>query len=221
MTQANRNSQWGRAAMEPRATLVSSGMRRRSAPPATQRGLVVFVALIVLVAMTLAGLAVMRSSGTAILTAGNLAFKQGAVVSGDAGIEQAIANYLRVVGPVTLENDSPASGYYATWIIPGSPPKEFDPITWSGWSDPSKRAAAGIDVAGNTVTYVIHRMCMNPGPVDQDNCVVLAGDLEGGSKGGAAYGEKAIKGQSKPWYRITARVVGPKNTVSYVQSMVY
>jgi len=196
-------------------------MQRPTALHGAQRGVVVFIALIVLVAMTLAGLAVMRSSGTAILTAGNLAFKQNTVISGDAGIEQAISNYLRTVGPSTLENDSPANGYYATWLVAGAPPTEFDPITWTGWNDPSKRAAAGVDVAGNTVTYVIHRMCLNTGAVDQDNCVVHRGDLAGSSKGGAAYGEKAIKGAARPWYRITARIVGPKNTVSYVQSMVY
>lgn len=208
--------------MKSRASLVVARSRRPATPPRAQRGLVVFVSLIVLVAMTLAGLAVMRSSGTAILTAGNLAFKQNTVISGDAGIEQALTNYLRVAGPVSLQNDGPAgSGYYATWLIPGAPPTEFDPITWTGWGDPGKRAAAGVDVAGNSVSYVIHRMCMNPGPVDQDNCVVLQGDLTGGSKGGTAYGEKAIKGETMPWFRITARIVGPKNTVSYVQSMVY
>jgi len=209
------------AVMKTRISLDAPRTRRPVAVPRTQRGLVVFVSLIVLVAMTLAGLAVMRSSGSAILSAGNLAFKQSTVVSGDAGIEQALSNYLRVVGPVTLENDAPASGYYATWLVAGSPPTEFDPITWTGWNDPSKRAAAGSDAAGNAVTYVIHRMCTATGPVDQDKCVVLAGDLKGGTKGGAAYGEKAIKGQSRPWYRITARIAGPKNTVSYVQSMVY
>ncbi len=222
MTNSNRKLTREPAAMESRPTPVADRMRHPVVPTgAQQRGVVVFIALIVLVAMTLAGLAVMRSSGTAILTAGNLAFKQSTVVSGDAGIETAISGFLATAGPVTLETDDPAKGYYATWVLAGSPPKEFDPITWTGWSDPSKRAAAGVDVAGNTVTYVIHRMCMNTGPVDQDNCVVLSGDLKGGPKSGVAYGEKAIKGQSKPWYRITARIVGPKNTVSYVQSMVY
>ena len=221
MTNRNRKPSGETFAMDSCATPVVHRMRRPAASPSAQRGVVVFIALIVLVAMTLAGLAVMRSSGTAILTAGNLAFKQNTVISGDAGIEQAITNYLRTVGPSTLENDSPTSGYYATWLVAGAPPKEFDPITWTGWSDPAKRAAAGVDVAGNTVTYVIHRMCLNTGPVDQDNCVVLQGDLAGSSKGGAAYGEKAIKAATRPWYRITARIVGPKNTVSYVQSMVY
>lgn len=207
------------------ATLARPAVRGRvGAVPRAQRGLVVFVALIVLVAMTLAGLAVMRSSNTAILSAGNLSFKQSSVLSGDAGIERAITDFLRAptTGPAVLENRIPAQGYYATWFD-GDPANEqvFDPVTWGSWGDSTKRAAAGQDAAGNTVYYVIHRMCVAEGPVDQDKCVVLGGDFTTASKGGAQYGEKPIKDVSRPWFRVTARIEGPKQTVSYVQSMLY
>ena len=207
------------------AAMAARIMRNRyAAPPHAQRGLVVFVALIVLVAMTLAGLAVMRSSNTAILSAGNLSFKQSSVLSGDAGIERAITDFLRAptTGPTLLENRIPAQGYYATWFDDDpANEKVFDPVTWGSWGDSTKRVSAGQDAAGNTVYYVIHRMCMVEGPVDQDNCVVLGGDLTNASKGGAQYGEKAIKAVSRPWFRVTARIEGPKQTVSYVQTMLY
>lgn len=48
-----------------------------------QQGVVLFVALIILVAMTLAGIALMRSVDTNVLIAGNLAFRQGATMAGD------------------------------------------------------------------------------------------------------------------------------------------
>jgi hypothetical protein len=48
-----------------------------------------FVALIVLVAMSLAGIALMRSVDTNVLIAGNLAFRQGATARGDWGVEDA------------------------------------------------------------------------------------------------------------------------------------
>ncbi len=210
--------------METRASIVAGRNRRPVTPPKTERGVVVFIALIVLVAMTLAGLAVMRSSSTAILSAGNLSFKQGSVLSGDAGIERAITDFLRAptTGAVVLENDNPAQGYYASWFD-GAPSggKAFDPITWGSWGDATKRAVAGKDAAGNTVYYVIHRMCTDIGPVDQDKCVVLGGDLTSSSKGGGQYGEKALKDVSRPYFRITARIEGPKQTISYVQSMIY
>jgi type IV pilus assembly protein PilX len=210
--------------MDTRALLVAGRDRRLITPPRTERGVVVFIALIVLVAMTLAGLAVMRSSNTAILTAGNLSFKQGSVLAGDAGLERGIVDFLRnaTTGAVTLEQDVPLQGYYATWYD-GDPTlgKTFDPITWPDWDKPTLRGSAGKDSAGNTVYYVIHRMCRVKGPVSQDDCVVLGGDLSSSSKGGGQYGEKAIKDISRPYFRLTARIEGPKQTISYVQSMIY
>jgi Tfp pilus assembly protein PilX len=46
--------------------------------PRRQRGAILFIALIVLVAMSLAGIALMRSVDTNVLIAGNLAFRQSA-----------------------------------------------------------------------------------------------------------------------------------------------
>ena len=56
-----------------------------------QGGMVLFFALIALVAMSLAGLVLVRSVDTSTIIAGNLAFKQAATTSGDAGAEAAIA----------------------------------------------------------------------------------------------------------------------------------
>ena len=41
-----------------------------------------------------------------------------------------------------------------------------------------------------------------------------------GTQGGATYGGAALPSTSQIYYRITARVTGPRNTVSYVQVMV-
>jgi len=58
----------------------------------------------------------------------------------------------------------------------------------------------------------------NPGSV---NCVrTSAGGTAGGTKGGATYGTFALPSTSQIYYRITTRVTGPRNTVSYVQVMV-
>lgn len=55
-----------------------------------QRGVVLFFALIALVAMSLAAVALIRSVDTSTLIAGNLAFKQATKNSAEAGIEAAI-----------------------------------------------------------------------------------------------------------------------------------
>ena len=63
--------------------------RRAHAAP-TQRGVVLFIALLVMVALSLAGIALIRSTDTATIVTGNLAFKQAAASAVDRSIEQAI-----------------------------------------------------------------------------------------------------------------------------------
>ena len=46
------------------------------------------------------------------------------------------------------------------------------------------------------------------------------GGTTGGTQGGATYGGAALPSTSQIYYRITARVTGARNTVSYVQVMV-
>ena len=61
-----------------------------SSLPDRQGGVVLVVALIILVALMLGGIALVRSVGTTNIIAGNLAFQQAATQSGEAGTEAAI-----------------------------------------------------------------------------------------------------------------------------------
>jgi type IV pilus assembly protein PilX len=58
---------------------------RRIITPRSQRGVVLLIALIMLVAMTLAGIGMMRSVDTGSVIAGNMAFKQATLNASDAG----------------------------------------------------------------------------------------------------------------------------------------
>jgi len=142
-----------------------------------QQGVVLFIALIVLVALTLAGIALVRSVDTSNVIAGNLAFKAGSLQAADIGIEQA-ASVLPTIVTTTLEtNQTPASSstnpnywYYATRRqddANGLPTtKEYGAagtattIDWSSVPPVSSTA-----VAGNTVQVVIDRLCQGPPPV--------------------------------------------------------
>jgi len=203
---------------------------RSPAPQRAQRGVVIFIALIVLVAMTLAGIAMMRSSGSAMLTAGNLGFRQNATASGDLGLETARA-WLTLQGPVTLELRNPSRGYYATWNDlepPLAAGQAFDPLLWgeSNWNNSGRAVqvnSGGYDAAGNKVSFVIHRMCALPGaaggttaPANQE--CVTAPYREGRSRDGKQNPPPPVP---PVYFRVTARIEGPKNTVSYVQTMVY
>ncbi len=65
-------------------------VRRSPARHDAQRGVVLFIALLVMVALSLAGIALIRSADTATTVAGNLAFKQATEYTVDRSIEQAV-----------------------------------------------------------------------------------------------------------------------------------
>lgn len=192
---------------------------------AWQQGVVLPITLIVLVAMTLAGIALMRSVDTSSVIAGNLAFKQSAVASGDVGLEAAIKwladNYL------SLEQDQEGFGYYSTRQdgvdVTGN---DADPTTVKlDWNDHNKVATLPTDSAGNDVTFVIHRMCGKSGPFSPDTCATEQDPRSGSSKGILCHmmtyqACNWNKVASRAYYRITARITGPRNTTSYVQAVV-
>lgn len=192
-----------------------------------QQGVVLFIALIVLVAMSLAGIALMRSVDTGTIIASNLAFRQTAMHVGDLGVEAGLA-WLKNVAPAsTLYNDTPGitggGGYYANWAdnldLIGSDPSKPD-FDWS--TAISVTSPAPPD--GYAVRYVIHRLCEQTGDPTSVTCVKQTGTTSSstsGTKGAAAFGTFAISVPTIALYRITVRVVGPRNSVSYVQAIVY
>ena len=191
-----------------------------------QRGAVLFISLIVLVAMSLAGLAMMRGVDTGALIANNLAFKQGATMAGDAGVEAA-RNWLIANGGATLYNDQPGvtngTGYFATWQQ-GLDFTNSDADTTNNFDWSTRAVALAADAAGNQASYVIHRMCDATGNPASINCIRVTdstGSTASSSKGAAAFGTYAISSPSQAFFRITVRVIGPRNTVSYVQAVVY
>lgn len=176
-----------------------------------QDGVVLFIALIVLVAMTLAGISVMRSVDTNVLIAGNLAFRNAALSAGDAGIEVA-RKWLTAQTAGALVNDQ-VPGYYANWQ------DTFNPSTFD-WS--ANSALVGTDSNGNQIRYIVHRMCAESAKtVDGTDCFKVASSSTGSTKGGGSYGVTPLSGTAQPYFRITTRVDGPHNTVSYVQAFIY
>ena len=127
---------------------------------ARQRGAVLIVALLVLVATILAAIALVRSVDVATLISGNLAFRQAGVQAADSGVE--VARTFLMARPIDdLGNNIPPA-YFATWdggvttTIKVFDPKTFD---WTASSSP----LGPTDAAGNKVDYVVHRMCQNIG----------------------------------------------------------
>ena len=203
--------------------------------PGRQRGVVLMVSLIMLVALTLGGLALVRSVGTTNIIAGNMAFQQAATHASQAGIEDGITAFLDATDLTVFQADSYTNGYSA------SAPAATDPTSAANWEtywrttinpNPVSMPVAAktcvdractlpTDAAGNTVSYTIQRLCQASG----DPLLIATGCASGAQKStlvGAslAAGSVVLPMITQYYYRITTRTVGPRNTVSYVQIIV-
>jgi Tfp pilus assembly protein PilX len=189
-----------------------------------QQGVVLFVSLIILVAMTLAGIALMRSVDTNVLIAGNLAFRQANTMYADTGVEAARAWLTANVASLNNNQPSGATWYWANYQLGldfiGATSPSTDDYNWA------QAATVASPDPSFEITYVIHRLCGGTGaPADASaKCMQAsagggAGSSGLGTKGIVSYGGQALPGTSTIFYRVTVRVRGPRNTLSYVQAI--
>lgn len=191
-----------------------------------QSGISMFFALIILVIISISMVALVRMTDINAIIAGNLAFRESATSGGDRGIEVAI-RWLRAsdngatgVDPWQstahpLNTDRAANGYYSSMDLQ----KNLTSMSW----DNTNSVDAGKDAAANQIRYVIQRMCRNANQVlSESNCLFSdsAEDNDGHNVINATQAG-AVKNGKSPVYRITVKINGPRNTISYVQGFVY
>lgn len=180
----------------------------RLATPAKEQGVVLFIALIVLVVMSLIGISMIRQGSSSQMIVGNLAFKEGAEAAADFGVERARAWLTSKTG-AQLEASDPAVIYVANGLS-----GNFDPLSYTTWD-----ALEQVDSLGQRVTFIVHRLCDKAGSITaNDNLCILFSETS--SKEGIDYGNAPVAG-FMPYYRVTVRVTGPRNTRSYVQALLY
>jgi Tfp pilus assembly protein PilX len=196
-----------------------------------QRGATLIIALIVLVAMSLAGIATMRSVDTSALIAGNIAFKESAMNGADQGI-QAGQNYLATQSAADqtqlyLDHNVPgvsSTGYWASVDALGRDKDFSNSATWAN----AAAVNGGLpDASGNTVYYIVERLCSQSGLTCAPNATCNSATNLCLSTPDAAVlsGEGLDMSQpnffTKPpsiHYRVTARSVGPRNATTIVQT---
>ncbi|MDR1275319.1 MAG: hypothetical protein LBL72_02890 [Candidatus Accumulibacter sp.] len=196
----------------------ASRLRPAFAKPGSQRGVVLLIALVVLVALTLAATTLVRSVDTTNLIAGNLAFHESAVLSGERGTELGFVNWLEahnLRGDATLYTNNTTAGYRALREDPAAG------VSWDAFwnatlkdfafNDPTK------DAAGNTVSYIIHRLCDAEGEPGMVTCYKANIGTTGDSND---LGGIPLQTKEQIYYRITTRIAGPRNTVAYIQTII-
>ena len=182
-----------------------------------QGGISLFIALVALLAMTFAGLALIRAVDTTNTISGNLAFRESALHTSDVGVEAAF-NDLGTIVSTSLNANWPsgcatgACNYYYTRQVIDAATGIPTVINWS--LVPSTTVDSSY-----TVQHVIDRLCDGspPSPVTDitTKCMRTVGTTVGSKKAGAATFTTA----DQVFYRATVRVVGPRNTVSIVQAL--
>lgn len=195
-----------------------------------QRGVALVIALIMLTAMMMAGIALFRKISAGAMIAGNLTFTSSAISAAEqgseggrtwltsqtgAGLYGAAAGYF----PATCYTNNTHITTDVNCSNAGAP--VFDPTTFD-WTTFST-LATGNDGAGNEIRYVVHRLCRMTGELDKigQECVVAQTNTGSGGKSGVTYGTQALSSIMKPYYRITTRVRGPRNSLAYTQVTMY
>jgi Tfp pilus assembly protein PilX len=186
-----------------------------------QRGTVLIIALIVLVALTLAGIAMMRSVDTAAVVAGNIAFKQATINGSDQGLQTAYTWLTNNAN--SLNSDNTAAGYYSS--VGAVDPNWNDPTQWAGAFQMNGGVA---DASGNIVTYFIHRLCPISNCAAGGTCNGQPNTCAASPSTIAATGQGVDQSQANFFtqpaathYRITVRTQGPRNAISIVQTMLH
>jgi type IV pilus assembly protein PilX len=215
--------------------------RRAAARP--QRGMSLLFSLLALAALSLAGVALVRSVNTSSQVIGNLGFKQDATTAASRATEAAIV-WLKD-NSVILDANHPDAGYYATSLESMDPtgrttttlnklglinwdsdgcayavPDTFANCSLLSWSVP---AAAGDTTSSR---YLISRLCEKAEPMSGTNicakpaAAALTDAVCRGvpTPGSPCYFSKLV---TSPYYRIIVRTVGARNTVSYTETIVH
>jgi type IV pilus assembly protein PilX len=196
---------------------------------------VLFIALVALVVMSLAAVALIRSVDTNTLIGGNLSFKQAATTSADAGIEAAIVQLTGMRDAPANNAKSPIKDTAHTFNItnlavrPGyhsSADPALNLTADATWNEVNNISLAQ-DASGNTVRYIIQRMCRIPNVIiPSANCLFSAAAEDKDGKEiplppNICIGGGCPASGETPYMRVTVRVEGPKNAISYVQAFVH
>ena len=212
-----------------------------------QRGASLLFALITLVALALAASALVRSVDTGAVVMGNLGAKKATAVAADRATQQAIKFLAVDMTEATRLNDAPNQGYYATskedYDITGfdgsDPNRKL--VNWdvdgscgyatSGTCDPQTRPSDSFWVdqtARLEARWLITRLCGTAGidakKASNNNCAValkasVMKDASAGAPNQSTGGGFQLQNQ-QPFYRIVVRVKGPRNAVTYTETIV-
>jgi type IV pilus assembly protein PilX len=186
-------------------------LRHKHRPLRKQRGVVVLIALIALLALGYAGTTLMRSVDATTAITGNVGLAQNATLGVDAAVEHAIAALFERVTISDLTADDETQSYYAsrqTQEDARGIPYRLQQL--ANYADDARIVDAG---NGNVARYLIERMCTTSGPVTPEGCV-LTPTVDAAAPGTVTSPEPP----PVPLFRQSIRVDGPAGTTVFAQA---
>ncbi len=211
----------------------------------SQSGIVLFFALLALAVMSIAAVALIRSVDTNALLSGNMVFRQSASAASNVALEGVAENIAKNISLANSVRHFPGQGYYANCsrfdMQPDDSICDGARLTTMSWDNTNSRLVPdqtdgnaeihnGVDRQGNQIRYVIERMCnfnqaeINAGnaAMDAARCLMASStacrppiDIPGGPE------QPPCPNQAtSPLYRLTLRISGPKNTLTFMQSFI-
>ncbi len=207
-----------------------------------QRGLSLLFALMTLAVLSLAAVALVRSVDSSALVIGNLGFKQDTTAVANMATERALTWLRANSGGTTLDADGAAgTGYFASSLdnldATGKVTSAARPMAVVDWLFDgacgyvaagsfsacfAPNQVAGMP-AGMTAQFVITRMCEATGPVAAGNTCSRqrSTSTANATERGEITGSRFNQTVQSPYYRVVVRSAGPRNTVSFTETIVH
>lgn len=200
---------------------------RRPLLPRRQRGVVLFVALIAMVVLSLAGVALMRSVDTGMGVAGNLAFRHGTIAPVNEAIEEAVNVIFKAKTLPSTSVDDGNFNYYAS-LQPGETKNGVPAVLTGGYSTMTAAylgaGLAGVytdPVSSAELRWVVERVCNFPAVTRAE--IIGHCDIQPPKVTGAGTDNKHKRPDLLPIpvYRVTVRADIPNtNAVSFAQAFI-
>jgi len=196
--------------------------------PHHQRGVVLFIALIAMVILSLAGVALMRSVDTSLGAAGNLAFRNSSLAPVNQAIEETIkAIFKTTPRPATTAND--ATMNYFVQLQAGES-KNGVPALLAGdyYTMTTAYTGAGLlppivdAVSGTELRWIVERVCNFPAVTQPEiigHCDILPPKVTTAGTDNKCAVPPCLTLPPIPVFRVTVRADIPNtNAVSYAQA---
>jgi len=177
-------------------------MKRTTTGTSGQRGVTLIVVLMLMAVMLLGGLALARITEIGTLSSGNSGYREASLQASEVGVNTAYA----AVKGLADEEANAGTWYWATIRT-----------ATGGIPDVDWNTTPEVVVGNYRVRYMAERMC-NTAPVTDTlrQCLVKQIPQVETNR----FGQEPLDPPNSRQFRITVRVTGPKDTETWVQSLV-